>query len=40
MKSKVPGGVFLGCRRINGKVFIWDSGIKFIVKEAEVVLDG
>lgn len=31
---------FLGCRRINGKVFIWDSGIKFEVKQAEVVLDG
>lgn len=28
---------FLGCRRINGKVFIWDSGIKFLVKEAELV---
>lgn len=31
---------FLGCRRINGKVYIWDSRVKFLVTSAEVVLDG
>lgn len=42
MKSKVPGGEFLGCRRINGQVFIYQDGVKFRVKKdgVELVLDG
>jgi len=38
--KKVPGGEFLGCRRINGQVFIYQDGVKFKVKVAELVLDG
>lgn len=40
MKSKVPGGEFLGCRRINGQVFIYQDGVKFKVTGAELMIDG
>lgn len=39
MKPKVPGGEFLGCRRINGQVFIYQDGVKFLVTSAELVIE-
>ena len=37
LKPSTKPSPFLGCRRINGKVYVWDSGIKFLVTKAEVV---
>lgn len=38
-KHKPNGGEFLGCRRINGVVYIYQEGIKFRVENTTMVID-
>lgn len=38
MKSRVPGGDFVGCRYMNGKLIVWWKGEKLQVTKLEPVI--